>query len=75
LLTLQRIDRKRVSLLSHIGEPVVERLMIDFDVDGQTASDIFFTSDTFARLSDESTDLYQKPWQEIYEMLRGELKI
>ncbi|MDR2911036.1 MAG: DUF3990 domain-containing protein [Bacteroidales bacterium] len=75
LLTLQRIDRKRVSLLSYIGEPIVERLMIDFEMDEQTASDKFFSSEILARLADESTGLYQKPWQEIYEMLKSELNI
>ncbi|MDR1119798.1 MAG: DUF3990 domain-containing protein [Dysgonamonadaceae bacterium] len=38
------------------------------------ASRLFFSSDTFTQLSDPSTGLYLKPWQEIYEMLKKELK-
>jgi hypothetical protein len=75
LVFLQRPDQIRVSLIAHIGEPIVERLILDHGMDEQTAGDKFFSSETFARLSDESTALYQKPWREIYEMLKGELNI
>jgi hypothetical protein len=70
-----RIGMKRVMQFTHIGEPVVERLMLDHDMGEEKATDAFYTSDTFARLADESTGLCQKPWTEIYEMLKSELKI
>jgi hypothetical protein len=34
---------------------------------------MFYNSETFAQLADESTEFYKKPWQEIYEMLKQEL--
>jgi len=74
LLTLRHADRRQVSLLSDIGEPIVERLVLDSGVDEETATDKFFSSATFAKLADASTRLYEKPWQEIYEMLKTELE-
>ena len=34
----------------------------------------FYNSDIFTQLADETTNLYLKSWQEIYEMLKVELK-
>jgi hypothetical protein len=57
-----------------ISEPVIESLIIELHLDAETAADRFYTSKTFAALADPSTGLYLKPWQEIYEMLKKELK-
>lgn len=75
LLTLQRKDQKRISILSHIGEPIVEKLVTDYGFDEQTASDKFFTSQTFTKVSDTSTEFFLKDWTEIYEVLLSELKL
>jgi AraC-like DNA-binding protein len=56
-----------------IGESLVERLMLDHDIDDIIATDLFYNSVTFAQLSNASTGLYLKSWQEIYEMLKKEL--
>jgi hypothetical protein len=34
-----------------------------------------YSSKTFMQLADESTDLYQKSWQEIYKRLKKELQL
>ena len=65
-------DKKQVLTLLHIGEPIVERLVLDSGMDDKTAADTFFSSATFAKLADASTMLYEKPWEEIYEMLKTE---
>ncbi|MDR1938237.1 MAG: hypothetical protein LBQ73_07050 [Tannerellaceae bacterium] len=57
-----------------INESVVAQLILDKKVDEKTASDIFYTSTTFVQLSDKATNLYLKPWQEIYKMLENELR-
>jgi hypothetical protein len=59
--------------IAEISYPLVEQLMSDRDIDEMKATDLFFSSQTFGRLADISTQLYQKPWQEIYEMLKEEL--
>jgi hypothetical protein len=42
-------------------------------MDEEKSADMFYMSTVFSELSDESTGLYQKPWTEIYEMLKKEL--
>jgi hypothetical protein len=74
LLTLQRSDRKKVSLLTRIGEPIVEKLVSDFNLDEKTATDKFFSSNTFSKLADTSNKLYERDWTEIYNLLLSELK-
>jgi hypothetical protein len=49
--------------------------MSDYGVTEDEAADLYYNSQTYAAVADESTGYYQKPWQEIYAMLRGELKI
>jgi hypothetical protein len=56
--------------ISEIGEPLIEQLIIDRQIDEQKATDLFYNSRTFTHLADESTELYKKPWQEIYELLK-----
>ncbi len=58
-----------------IDEKVVEALMSEFGLTEDEAADLHFTSQTYAALADESTGYYRKPWQEIYGLLRAELKI
>jgi len=59
--------------VSEIGEPLLEQLVIDFDINEEVAADKFYSSKTFSKLADESTELYKKTWQEIYELLKQEL--
>jgi len=55
-------------------EPIVEKLFTDFGFNEKTATEIFFSSNIFSKLADTSSQLFQKPWQEIYEMLKTELQ-
>jgi hypothetical protein len=60
--------------ISEIGEPLLEKLILDNQIDEIKATDVFYNSETFTRLADASTGFYLKPWQEIYEMLKKEWK-
>jgi len=53
-------------------ERYIEKLMLDFQIDEMQATDLFYSSKIFIQLEDETTELYLKPWQEIYEMLKKE---
>jgi len=75
LQLLKNIDRVRVSKFLHIGEPIVEKLVTDFNFDEKTATDKFFSSNTFSKLADTSNRLYEKNWTEIYDLLLNELKL
>ncbi len=59
--------------IAALAEPIIERLILDFNFDTEIATDIFFTSATFIKLTNGSTAFYKKPWQEIYELLKKEL--
>jgi len=60
--------------LSEIGESLLKQFVLDSNFDEEKSADIFYSSNTFGKLADKSTKLYKKRWQEIYEMLKVELK-
>jgi hypothetical protein len=60
--------------IAEIAEPLVEQLMLDLQIDEMKAADMFYSSATFTQLADTNTKLYEKDWQEIYQMLKNELK-
>ena len=66
---------KVYSDIFHIGDEVMLALMREYGVPETEATDLYYTSQTYAAVAEESTGYYTKPWREIYEMLRGELKI
>jgi len=73
LRMLKKTNHKPIIKVEDISEPLVEKLVLDCGMDDKTAADTFFSSATFAKLADASTRLYEKPWEEIYEMLKTEL--
>jgi hypothetical protein len=75
LQSLEYIDNRAEWNIEHIANDIIKQIIADKNIDEMKAADIFFTSTTFSGLSDKSTDLYLKSWQEIYEMLKNELKI
>ncbi len=69
-------ERRLISYdIFHIGDEVMQVLMKDYGLSEIEATDIYHTSQTYAAVADESTGYYQKPWQDIYDLLRAELKI
>ena len=75
LRMLKKITHKPIIKIEDIGETIVEKLVIDFNFDEEIAADKFFSSNTFSKLTDTSTQLYEKDWIEIYKLLLNELKI
>ena len=57
-----------------IGDNVVQSLMRDYDINELEAADRYYTSNTYTQLADENTEFYKKTWQEIYKLLKQELK-
>jgi hypothetical protein len=57
-----------------IGYNVVQSLITDYDINELEAADRYYTSNIYSQLADESTEFYKKTWQEIYELLKQELK-
>jgi len=56
-----------------IDDAVIQSLVVDFQMDDAQATDAFFASRTYSLLTDETTGYHEKPWQEIYDMLKKEL--
>ncbi len=72
-LTLQK--QGIYSATFHISDEVMQSLMSDYDLSEIEAADLYYSSQTFVRVANESTGFYKKSWDEIYAMLREELKI
>jgi hypothetical protein len=74
LRMLKKVNYKPIIKIEDISELIVENLVIDFDIDEQTATDRFFSSEVFFKLSDTKTRFYEKNWTEICELVLNELK-
>jgi hypothetical protein len=58
-----------------IDDLIIQSLITDFEMDDYQAIDTYFNSKTYLLLIDENTGYYEKSWQEIYEILKKELKL
>jgi hypothetical protein len=58
----------------HIDNDIVQALMSNYGMEEAEATKIYYTSNTYTQLADETTKFYKKTWQEIYQMLKTELK-
>ena len=59
---------------ANIDDAVIKNLMIEKDFLEEKAIDFYFNSNTYQQLINENTELYKKPWIEIYQILLKELK-
>jgi hypothetical protein len=75
LRMLKKINYKPIIKVEDIGELIVEKLVTDFGFEEETATDKFFSSDTFSKLTETSNQFYQNGWTEIYRLLLSELKL
>ncbi|MDR0307381.1 MAG: hypothetical protein LBI42_11170 [Chitinispirillales bacterium] len=75
LQTIDRIDDTPTYDIVMISEPVIKKLIVDFNLDENKATNLFSESETLNKLSDIETELYKKDWAETYELLLNELKL
>jgi len=75
LRMLKKTNNKAIIKIEDISELIVEKLVTIFDFDEQTATDKFFSSNTFTMLSDTKTKLYEESWEHIYVLLISELNL
>lgn len=61
------------SIVFHTDNEILQSLMIDFGISEIEATNKYYKSNTYTKFADERTELYRKPWQEIYEILKIEL--
>ena len=67
----EKIDTETI----HIDNDVIQTLMSDYGIKDTEATKIYYTSNIYSQLADETTKFYLKPWTEIYNILKKELKM
>ena len=68
--------KKKVQyLVEGITKDIIAYLMKDNNLDLPSAVSLFYNSETFEKLSDESTGLYIESSAYVYEILKVELKM
>jgi hypothetical protein len=72
LQLIRKRNRIIISKIEDISEEIILHLVLDEKLEEKAATDLFYNSATCHSLSDTQTNLYLKPWTEIYEMLKKE---
>jgi len=62
-----------LSLLS-IDDAIIQFLIKNKKLSEEKAIDLYFASKTYKLLTDETTGLYNKSWEEIYELIKQEIE-
>ena len=74
LLALELIEDDTLFDREDLCSLIIENLEADFQLKQSEAARKFYSSKVFAKISDTETKLSEKTWQEIYQMLKIELK-
>ncbi|MDR1169354.1 MAG: DUF3990 domain-containing protein, partial [Prevotellaceae bacterium] len=69
-----KVDKSAI-IIDDIDEAITKALVIDCGMTEEKAIDVYYESQTYRMLADESTGLYQKTWPEVYQLLLSELKL
>lgn len=69
------MNKKVQYLVEGITKDIVTYLMQDNNMDLSSAISLFHNSETFEKLSDESTGLYIESPAYVYEILKSEIKM
>jgi hypothetical protein len=75
LRMLKKSNHKLIIKIEDTGEKIVESLVMNYNLNDETAAEMFFSSNTFSLLADSSNKLYEKDWTEIYTLLLVELRL
>jgi hypothetical protein len=75
LLVLYKKPDNSIFDMEDIAEKIVEQIKIEKNIDVIQAADMFYTSQTSAKLADKTTLFYKKDWNEIYKLLLNEWNI
>jgi len=72
--TITRINLKAFHKIESIGVVITDSLVKNHGFSEAEAQDFYYNSEICEKVSDETTELYNKPWQEIYDMLKKEIE-
>lgn len=76
LYALEIIENKDfLFAIEDITDSIINSFIEYYETQESVAIKTFFSTNLYEQLATESTLLWQKPWQEVYEMFKEELKI
>ncbi|MDR1181428.1 MAG: DUF3990 domain-containing protein [Bacteroidales bacterium] len=73
LQALELIYKKKFTGI--IDDNITQSLVASYNLSEREILDVYFESQTYKMLIDESTGLYKKSWTEVYQLLLSELKL
>jgi AraC-like DNA-binding protein len=73
LQALKYVDRDSTIYIEQISENILSRIVQDKKIAVDLASDVFYSSKTFAYITNKKLEHNKYDWQEIYKMLQEEL--
>jgi hypothetical protein len=73
LQMLEWVNKKSDLSMLNIDDVVTHSIVKVFGISEKKAIDLYFNSDTYRKLTEESTGLFQKSWEDIYKLLKQEL--
>jgi hypothetical protein len=59
----------------NIDDVITQSLVKDFKIPEEKAIDLYFNSDTYRQLTDETTGLFLQSWEDVYKRLKQELNV
>jgi len=75
LQMLEWVNRKSDLSMLNIDDAITQSLVENYKISEEKAIDIYFNSNIYQKLIDETTGLYLKSWENIYELLKQEIKM
>jgi len=75
LQMLELINNTANIEIEDISEEIIKSLLINEDIKTDEVYDKYYNSNTYKKLENLNSGLHLKPWQEIYKLLKVELKI
>ena len=73
LQMIELADNTLNAKIEAISETIIQALITNEGISTEEACDRYYYSETYKNLEDTTTDLYLKPWQEVYGLLITEL--
>ena len=73
LQMLEWVNKKSDLSMLDIDDAITQSLVKDYSISEEKAVDIYFNSNVYQQIIDETTGLYRKPWNNVYELLKQEI--
>ncbi len=75
LRMLKKLHNTKIIKIEDLSELIVQKLILDFDFDEQTATEKIFSSKTFAKFLNTVNSFSMENWKEVYTSLIKELNL